>query len=167
MLSQPVMIPGDLLVQGAINAQAISLPDNSVYDRHILAGANIAATKLQQSPRVTYSQDLGQTAQAAEEVLHFVYGSVGTLVRFCAGMVTPCSGDATVTVDLRKNGTSVLQSPITLDSSQSGYETVNAIFSTTSVAAGDVLSIHISVNAGTGSLGSGLFGYLTLHEAAQ
>jgi len=69
-------------------------------------------------------------------------------------------------VDLLKNGSSVLQSAITLDNSQSAYELESAVISSTSVAADDVLEVEVAVNAGTGSLGKGVFAYLDLYEDA-
>ncbi len=78
--------------------------------------------------------------------------------------LTTCVGDATITVDLKVNGVSVLTAAITLDNGQSARELVAGTIDTDSLSADDVIEVAVTVNAGTGTLGKGVFAYVDLHE---
>lgn len=101
------------------------------------------------------------------EVVYSVTRATGTLREFKAGCATPCQGDATITVGLQKNGASVLSAVITLDKNQAARVLVSAAIRTMSVPAGDVLEVLIDATSGTGTIGKGAFGYLTLDELPQ
>jgi len=92
-----------------------------------------------------------RTATAETRVVHVVQGTAGQLQAFKAGCVTPCQGDATVTVDLLKAGVSVLVAAIVLDSGDQAYALTAATIDTDQVQAGDVLEAAVTVNAGTGT----------------
>ena len=89
------------------------------------------------------------------------------ITAFAAGCVTACIGDSTIEVDLLKNGVSVLSAAIEIDSGDADYAAVAGTVSSASVVAGDVLEVAITVTAGTGTLGEGVFAALTLEEKAQ
>ena len=150
--------------RGAVQFLNILLNPGCVGDAEVKSAAGIAASKLEHQHRAVYAQESGTTAAAEDRVFHVVKGTAGTLKTFKAGCVVACIGDATITVDLHKNGASVLTGAITLSSSQSAYDLVAATINTDSVAAGDVLEVVVTVNAGTGTLGQGVFAYLDLHE---
>jgi hypothetical protein len=139
-------------------------PAGSFYDQHINAAANISADKLQHPIHLCGSQS--GSAAAAAQAAHVGIGSTGTLKAFKAGCIGPCTGNATITLDLKKNGTSVLSSPITLNNGQAAYAQVAAVLNTTSYTSGDVLTVVITVNAGSGVLGTGLFWEFESYETA-
>jgi len=160
------VIEEDGQFRGTVRFLDARLQAGAISDDEVDAGADIAASKLEHQHRQVCAQESGTTASGETKVVHVVHGTNGTLKAFKAGCVSPCTGDATITVDLLKNGSSVLQSAITLDNSQSAYELESAVISSTSVAADDVLEVEVAVNAGTGSLGKGVFAYLDLYEDA-
>lgn len=84
-----------------------------------------------------------------------------------AGVSVACIGDSTITVDVRKNGTSILSSTIVLDNSNTAFAEESGSISTSSYAAGDDLEVVVTVSAGTGTLGQGLHVDLILNEAAS
>jgi hypothetical protein len=97
----------------------------------------------------------------------FVHGASATINSFKAGSVTACVGAATITVDLKKNGTSVLSAPITLNSSSTAYVVQSGTVTTTSLVAGDVLEVVVTATAGGGTLGNGVFAVAQVDELAN
>jgi hypothetical protein len=105
------------------------------------------------------------TAAAATQVIHVVRGATATLRSAGAGCVVANIGNATVTVDIKKNGTTVLTGTIGLSVSESAYDIVAGAISVTDSVAEDVFTAVVTVNAGTGTLGTGLFIVLVFDEA--
>ncbi len=103
-------------------------------------------------------------ASDATVVLHVVKGAAGTIRTFVAGCTSVNVGDSTISVDLKKDGVSILSAAISLSSSQSNYDQVSATLSSTAVSAGDVLTVVVTVSEGTGTLGTGLFAEMVLDE---
>jgi hypothetical protein len=75
------------------------------------------------------------------------------------GSIAKAIGDSTVTVDVKKNGTSVLSSVVTLNSSNTARIAVAATIDGTQddLVAGDWLEVVITISAGTGTLPTGVF----------
>lgn len=156
-----------LHVQGPLTCQSFTPPAGCITDAAVQAAANVAASKLEhQHQQLLASSGLAAVA-ALREAIHRVRGSTGTLVAFAAWLRQGCVGDSTVTVDLWKNGASVLTAPLVLNSTHAAFVAVNGTFSVASLAAGDVLEVNVTVNAGTGTLGQGLGAQVTLRELAQ
>jgi len=160
-------IQGDLHVTGRISSQFLSAPDQSIDDAAVAADAEILAEKLEHQHRQVYEQESATTAAAETRVVHVVRGTTGAVERFEAGSVAACTGDATITVDLLKNGVSILDAAIVLDNANTARVTEAATIATPGLVAGDVLEVAVTVNAGTGALGSGVFAALTVHEEAD
>lgn len=153
--------------RGQVTFLDIKLNDGAVEDKHIAADAAIAASKLEHQHRANYVPAKSDVTAAAEtRVVHTVKGLTGKIKTFEAGCVLPCVGDATITVDLLKNGATVLTGAISLTSGQSAYDLVEGTVDTAkeSVAHDDVLEVAVTVNADDGTLGIGLFAYADLHE---
>jgi hypothetical protein len=156
---------GDLQIQGSLYVQGgFTPPANSIVDASVAASAAVAATKLQHQHRAIYAQGSSTTAAAATQVIFAVFGATGTVVNFEAGAVVPNVGAATCTVDLKKNGTSILGAAISLSSSQTARQLVAATISNTALVAGDVLEVVVTATAGGGTLAQGLFATLTVNE---
>ena len=164
-LAIPTRIESDVYIAGDLSARSVSLPNATVTNAMVAASAGIAASKLQHQHRVHFSQ-ANVTAAAETRVIYRCYGATGTLLQFAAGSIAACTGNATVTVDLKKNGTTVLSSVITLDNGNSARVAEAGTLNVTALAVGDVLEVVVAVNAGSGSLGTGLFAAVTLQEEA-
>lgn len=157
---------GDLYVAGALSAASLAVPAGAVGNAAIAPAAAIAATKLQHRNRPVYAQP--NTAAADEtRVIYHVRGATATIVAFAAGSIAKAVGDATCTVDLKKNGTTVLSAPITLDSANTNRVVEAGTLSVTSLVAGDVLEVVIDGTIGTGTLPTGVFCSLTVDESAE
>lgn len=161
------VIDGDLLVRGKANFASLNIPAGTVTDAMIEALAGIAASKLQHVHRKEFAQGSASNAAAATQVIHVVIGTTATVMSVKAGAVVPAIGAATATVDIKHNGTSILSSAITLNSSQTARQLVSATISTPALAAGDVLEIVITAAAGGGTLAQGVFAVVDIFEDAQ
>lgn len=157
---------GDLHVTGTISGGTTSLSSGAVLNASVAANAGIDADKLEHRFQKVVAQESGTTSATEDRVVHVVHGTTGTVVAFEAGSVTACAGAATITVDLHKNGTTILSAPITLNSSSTAYIVQTATISSASLADGDVLEVVIVATAGGGTLGNGVFASVQLDEDA-
>lgn len=165
-MAAPNRITGDTEFTGTVTfTRAVSLPDSTVTNADVVTAAGIDASKLEHRRAIGYSQP--NTAATTEtRTIHVVYGTSGTLLQFAAGSIAKAVGDSTVTVDLKKNGSSVLSAVITLDSGNTNRVLETGTISNTSVAADDWLEIVITATVGTGTLPTGVFVQLVLDEDA-
>lgn len=159
-------LDGDLYLSGRFVPGHMSYPANELDDAAVAAGADIKADKLEHQHQKSYSQ---ANSAAADEtrVLHVVHGATGVIDEFEAGNIVKAIGDATCTVDLRKNGTTVLDSPITLNSSSANYTPQAGTITVPALVAGDVLTVVIDGTIGTGTLPTGVYCSLKLQEKAD
>lgn len=151
------LIDGDWTVRGTLNVGAITLPANSIDQAsQIKAGINIPADKTEQRFFPSWQQP--NTAATAETRTLFVARRSGTLNEVVAGSIAAAIGDSTVTVDVKKNGTSVLAAVITLDNSKTARTvTAGSISGGGTFAAGDWFEVVIAISAGSGTLPTGVF----------
>jgi len=157
-------IHGDLHCTGTISSKTITLPSSTVDDDSVEAAAGIQATKLQQQYSKFYAQESDTTSATEDYCIHCVHGSTGTVVAFEAGSVTACVGDSTITVDLHKDGASILTAAITLDSSNAAYTPEAGTIDSASIADSDVLEVVVVATVGTGTLGKGVYASCIIRE---
>lgn len=161
----------DLFVAGTLSARSIAISPGAVANAQVaLQTPAIDAAKLQQQYQPCYSQEGGTNAAAERRVVHVVKGATGQLLEMVVGAVVAATGNATATVDLKKNGATILTGTISLTSATAAYATVQPAGFTAgaTLAAGDVLEVHVTaVNAGTGTLAKGLFARLMVREDPQ
>lgn len=139
------------------------LPDGAITNAKVASGAGIVASKLEANHRNTVAQ--AGTAATETKVIAHVRGTSGTLRDLVVTCVTACDGASTVTVDLKKNGTTVLGSVVTLDNSKAAYSTTQGTFSNASVSQNDVLTVVITANqVGTPALATGVAATLKWDE---
>lgn len=150
---------------------SFSPPASSVGNTAIKAGSagdylDPSKSGHQHEPALDLNGSSTATAAAVRRILHVVRGATATLVEFGVGAVTAATGNATATLDLKKNGSSILTATITLDNGAAAFEVVNPSgYSSTSLVQGDVLEAQITaVNAGTGALPAGVFAFATVRE---
>jgi len=128
-------------------------------------GTAILASDMGHTHQITYSQDAAcPGAHDANVVLHVGCGTAGTLKSFSAGIISPSTGNSTISVDLKKNGTTMLSAALSLTSTEIAYELKHAVLTVTTIAAEDVLTVVVTVSEGTGTLGTGVFAVAVLDE---
>jgi hypothetical protein len=140
----------------------IQLDAGSVQDQHISNNTTLDADKLQHLYRAWTNFDLaiGGTPVAREEIVH-VCEVAGTIRQFAA-LCNDTGTSASVTFDLKKNGSSILSSVVTITNATADRAVVDGTLSATTVAVGDVLSIALAVSSSTGMQGP--FAWLTVEE---
>lgn len=159
-------VDGSMQVTGRLTAQFLDVPAETITNAMVSSSAGIEAEKLEHQHQVTYGQP--NTASADEtRVLHVVRGAIGEALAFVAGSIAKAVGDAVCTLDLKKNGSSILSSVITLDSANTNRVAEAGTILSSSLVAGDVLEVVIDGTIGTGTLPTGVFCSLTLREAAD
>jgi len=159
------VIDGDVNIIGNLRVGSLTLPSSCVGDTQITASAGpIAYNKLQQQRSCKYAQKYGTAVVSERTGIHIPLGS-GSVFSFFAALAVPCVGAATVVVDLLKNGSSVLSSPITFNNTVTAFNTVVGTFSSTGYVSGDVYEINITATAGGGTIGQGLTVMLYTNES--
>ena len=170
-MSQAAQYQGDLVVNGVVYANGFSGRQGTVNDTMIVTPATPSAAIQGQKVQHQYNRvvDLNGTSTATaatvRRTVHVAHGTAGTILGFHVGAVGAAVGGATVTVDLKKNGSSILTSTITLDNSAAAFALVAGSLSASTIAAGDVLEAQITaVSAGGGTLPTGVFCRLVTRE---
>jgi hypothetical protein len=159
------MITEDLYYAGAVKFKDITVNAGAITDTSIKTNAGIAASKLQHEHRIHYSQP-NTTATSEAKAVYRCRGATGTILNIEAGSIGACAGSATITVDVKKNGTTVLASAIVLDSGNVAYTAESGSVSVEDMVAGDVLTVHATAAAGSGTLGTGLYVSISVNEDA-
>jgi hypothetical protein len=158
------IIDSDLTVRGTLVPSTLVMPNNSITNSsQFLAGLNLDADKTEQ--RVYPSHAQPNTAATSETRAIYVARRSGTLNEVIAGSIAKAVGDSTVTVDVKKNGTTVLTGVITLDSGNTNRVVESgAIAGAATFVVGDWFEVVITAVAGTGTLPTGVFAQLELDQ---
>ena len=153
----------DLHVKGSLTCRTFSPPSSCISDAAIAAAANIDADKLQHRWRAMLTQVHG-TAAATERSVVYYARTTGTVTSVKAGTVVLNIGAATITVDVKKNGTTILSGVITLDTANTAYIAEAGTITVPALVAADVLEVVVVATAGGGTLGQGLFVMVEIDE---
>jgi hypothetical protein len=165
-------LEGNTHVNGRLSARSMLIPAGTITNAMVAAGAAIEAAKLEHQHQVPYSQGGAATAVADRRMIHRVYGATGSVLKFSASAVVKMtdggSDDFSVTIDLKKNGSSILTTPIVLDKSTltANYLDVDGMLSASSLAAGDVLEVTVAVAGSVGTQAIGVYANTVLRELA-
>lgn len=148
-MSSANQVNGSQLVTGTIYAGGFSF----------LSGATsiIPATNLQFQRKETVSLALhGATPSAVRREIMRVNGTTATLQSFKVSLITALAS-GTLTVDLYKNGSSILTGTVGLNSTGgsggTNYDIVAGTFSSTAAVAGDVFEVVGTVSTPSGGGG--------------
>lgn len=155
---------GNLHVKGRITCEQMTVPAGAVSNASIASDAAIESEKLEH--RII--KDLKQPNSAATTEtrgIHIAKGA-GTVEAFDAGSIAKAVGDSTVTVDLKKNGSTILIAVITLDNANTNRVAEAGVISSPTYAAGDWFEVVITAVAGTGTLPTGVFAQAAFNERA-
>lgn len=159
----PSRIQGDQVFAGAVKILGeVTVPSGSFDNADIAEGADIDADKMLHRLHPTYGQ--ANSAAVDETKVIYVAQAAGTVLAVEAGSIAKAVGDATCTVDVKKNGTTILGGVITLDSGNTNRVVEAGTVSVTSYAAGDVFEVVIDGTIGTGTLPTGVFVTMQVEE---
>ena len=162
-------IEGAMTFAGRITFKDVDLPAAAITNANVAGNAGISASKLEHQHQPNYSQESGTTAAAEDRVIHTVHGATGIVTAFAAGCVVANIGAAVVTVDLHKNGATMLTAAIDVDNGDAAYAVVAGTVDPAEedVVVDDVIEVVVTVAAGGGTLGKGVFAKTVIEEAAS
>jgi len=163
-INEDLRVGGDLSCLGTISTQTLSVPAGTIVDADVNALADISHTKLEHQHRIVYGQ--AGTPSTETRVIHVCYGATGEVLAVEAGVISAETGANSVTVDVQKDGTSVLSSVITLDSGNAAYTPEAGTLKTDGtedLADGDVLTVVITDSS---SDATGVYVAVTVREDA-
>ncbi len=160
--TEKVYMQAGLVVSGT----GTVFPDDSVGNAAIKEAEPIGATKLQHRHVARMAQVHGSAASAERRIAHIARGA-GVLTEVKVSLLVAAVGGATVTIDVKKNGATMLTGTVGLTSADVAYATASGVVSGGGAyAAGDVIEIVQTVAAGGGTLPQGVCTELILTEAA-
>jgi len=157
-------LEGDTHVAGTLTANTITLPNLTVTDAMVAAAAGIGTAKMLHRCHAMYAQESATACTDESVCLAVIYGATGTLVSFKVGAVVACVGEAVVSIDLLKDGVSVLTAAVEIDSADPAYTPVAGTIDTAAVVAGDVLEVSIDETTGGGTAPKGVYCELVYDE---
>ena len=162
------IIESDMYVNGTLTAKQFAAPTGSVNADAIVALAGVEASKLQHQhqPVAVLTDHATDAAAGKREVLHVVRGATAQVIAFRAGCTVAATSTGTCSVDLKKNGTTMLSGTITINSGVAAFDLVTGTLSSTDLVAGDVLEAHITAASGS-TLPRGIFAQAVIREDAQ
>ncbi len=159
-------ISGDVVIRGNLHPTSFTPPALCIGDDAVENAAGIAADKLEhQHVKTMWLSDHATDFAATRRVLHCVYGATADLIEFSAGSTVLAGATTTVTLDLLKNGTTVLTTTVTLDSTNTAYILEDAVILTATAVTGDVLEVNATIT-GTNEP-KGVFCRLVIREDAD
>lgn len=159
------VIDGDLTVRGTLAPTALNAPAGCIGDTQASGSSPLGVTKTTHRHVRTLAQVHGSAASAERRAVHRAHAA-GTVAAVRVGVVVACIGDSTITVDVQKNGTTILSAPVVIDNANAAYAVEAGSVSVAAYVADDVFEVLVTVSAGTGTLGQGLTVDLILSEAA-
>ncbi len=132
---------------------SITLDAGSVTDQHVSSNAALDADKMQHvySAGTGFGFVIGGTPTAREEIV-YVAKQAGTIRGFHC-LLNVDGSSTSITFDLKKNGSSILSSVVTITDSTGNRVVQDGTLSSTTLAADDVLSIAMAVSSSTGAQG--------------
>lgn len=154
---------GSTNVDGVLRCTTFYPPNECIPNAAIQTGAAIDSSKLEQTYRKTYFK--AGTAASETVPIHLVNGATARNLYVRAGSIAIAVGSATVVIDLKKNGTTVLSGTTTLDSSNTARTAVELGVTTTTAVAGDLYELVITATASGGTIPTGLFVEFEIDEA--
>jgi hypothetical protein len=154
-----------LNVTGQLRAGSVVLPADCVTDTNVNGSSPLAAAKTRHRHLRTLAQAHGTAATAERRVVHVAHAA-GTVSAFRVGPVVAAVGDSTATLDLYKNGTTVLSGTVVVNSSKAAYSKTTGTVSSAAYVAGDVFEVVQTISAGTGTLPQGVFADAVFDELA-
>ena len=117
------------------------------------AGTQIPYSALQRTQVIDekFGQPIGGTPTTVENIVHVANGAE-TVIGFHVACYNTGSA-ASVTFDLKKNGTSILSGVVTVTNATPSRTKQNATIASPSLVDGDVLSMALTVSSSTGMQG--------------
>lgn len=142
-----------------------TLVPGTVLGTDISLTADIAVQSMRHcfKPGTNFGQAIGATPATREEIIYVASG-VGSISGF-HGLLNDTGSGTSLTMDLKKNGVSVLSGPIAITNSDTDREVIDGTLSNNAFVAGDVYSVAMVVSSATGAQGPYAFASVVENQA--
>ncbi len=159
---------GDFYFPGSVTFASLVVPANAVTNTSIVAAAGLSASKLEHQYEKTLALSVHATSVAViREGIHRVKGATATLIQFGVYASVAATSSGSATIDLLKNGTTILSATITLDAGTAAYTLKEPSgFTSTALVTTDCLEVNVSAVSGS-VVAKGVCAYLVIREDAQ
>lgn len=163
--TEPMRIPGDVLIGGNLQANTMTLATSSITDANVASAAAISYLKVTHMLLASYAQDSGADVATKTNVIYASRAASGAVVFDIAVAIdtAPTGGDKAYTVDVKKSTgggafSSILTGVVTVNSSSTTRSVVVASITgtTCTLAQGDILNVVVTTSGSTGSQGQGV-----------
>lgn len=136
----------------------------SITKQHVSPTADLQSSSMRHifKPGTDFGLGIAATPAAAEKIVHVCTGT-GTILGF-HGLVNADGSSASITMDLKVNGVSVLSAPIALTNSTGDGVVVDGVLASPSTVDGDIISIELATSSTTGMQGP--FAWLVIEEVS-
>jgi hypothetical protein len=154
-------INGNLFVAGILQPTNFSPPALCIPDAAVsmpAGGASgIQTAKMNHRQHVRHNQAEGVAVVTETRQVWITNGTAGVVNSFKAQLKVANIGAATITIDLKKNGTSILSAPISFSSADAALAIKTATIVTSATANNDYFEYVTTATVGGGTLGQGLY----------
>ena len=157
--TETVTVNGPLVCRGGV-----TLPANVIGNNQFSSTSPLEVEKMVHQYYPRDGQPHGTAAVAVRKVLH-IARAAGVLLEFIVQPVVAAVGDSTVTVDLYKNGSSILTGTITINNGKAAFSITSGTFSATPYVVNDTFEVVQTISAGSGTLPQGMNWQLKVKEA--
>ena len=136
----------------------------SITKQHVSPSADLPSSSMRHifKPSTDFGLAIGATPTAAEKIIYVASGTA-TILGF-HGLVNADGSSASITMDLKKNGVSILSAPISITNSTGDRTPVDGVLTSATLAADDVLSVALAVSSSTGMQGP--FAWAAIEEVS-
>lgn len=144
---------------------ATSIQQGSITGNLISLTAAIPAACMQHcfKPGTDYGTKIGDAPTTVEKIVYVASGN-GSVNGF-HGLVNTAGSAASITMDLKKNGSSILSGAITITNATGNRVVVDGTVTSTSFVAGDVFSMLLTESSSTGM--EGPYSWASITENSQ
>ena len=134
-------------------ASTVTYKAGSVYDSAISSSADVTWSKVQSHFTVTENFGIERTATPAAKDFIVWEGRAAGVIEFVYAGREESGSSTSITVDLRMDNSTILNSPITVLHTTGDHVAVAGVLTTTTFAAGAMFSMTLATSSTTGASG--------------
>lgn len=151
--------PGDLHVDGRFSCGRFTPPNASIGNDAANPDDALDEDKTYHREVQLYVNTASTVAAADETKIFYIAWKAGSVTAVRVGIADAATGDSTVTVNVKKNGTTILSGVVTITNAEADYDVVAAGLTggnPVAYVADDVFEAVIDATVGTGTLPKGV-----------
>lgn len=155
----------DMHFGGTLSADVVKPSAGCLLDTHISASCNADPVKFRRRVIAALHQSGTMATDAGQLIYTYRPATNGVIKDVRAVSKTVCTVDATCTIDVLKDGVTVLVAAIVLDSGNAAYTPEAGTIDVSAIAQNECLEVTVTAAAGGGVLGTELLVQVEIEEA--